>query len=169
MRPRHADAKAEMAEYSRRLKEAMAFQDTIATPPEVQDASTGVKAALQANLGVAQMIVDKVASGDIEGARRSFKTFDATFEALESKMSKVADAIETANRSLSERLDGDGADGRPRDRRRAGLQHHPRGGDAAAQRLPVPQAARRHDQGDSRRCPTASSTCSSPASTISAR
>ncbi len=90
-------SRSEIKEYSAQFEEAIAAQSTLAVPDTVRQAAADVKDALDAYVKSASHMVDLVRSNQIERAQAELADFDASFKALEGRMSSVSDAIEAAN------------------------------------------------------------------------
>ena len=92
-----ADARAEVDEYGGIFRDSIAAQDTLDLPADVRIAVSALAGPLNDYIAGAEHIVDRAKSGDVAGAQGDLAAFDATFKALEGKMSDVSDAIEAAN------------------------------------------------------------------------
>ena len=92
-----ADARAEVDEYGGIFRDSIAAQDQLDLPADVRTAVAALTEPLDAYIKVAEDIVDRAKGGDVVGAQGDLAAFDATFKALEGKMSDTSDAIEAAN------------------------------------------------------------------------
>ena len=92
-----ADARAEVDEYGGIFRDSIAAQDQLELPADVRTAVAALTEPLDAYIKVAEDIVDRAKGGDVVGAQGDLAGFDATFKALEGKMSDTSDAIEAAN------------------------------------------------------------------------
>jgi methyl-accepting chemotaxis protein len=92
-----ADARAEVDEYGGIFRDSIAAQDQLDLPADVRTAVAALTEPLDAYIKVAEDIVDRAKGGDVVGAQGDLAGFDATFKALEGKMSDTSDAIEAAN------------------------------------------------------------------------
>ncbi|MEO6014902.1 MAG: methyl-accepting chemotaxis protein [Devosia sp.] len=97
------DARAEVDEYGGNFVAAIAAQDKLTLPAAIRTPLKDLAAPLDLYLKAAVAIVDRALKGDVPGAQADLAAFDATFKALEDKMSAVADAIEAANAQASDR------------------------------------------------------------------
>jgi methyl-accepting chemotaxis protein len=91
------DARGEVDEYGGNFRAAIADQDHLALPGDVRTAIDGLATPLDNYISAAAHIVDRALGGDVAGAQAELAEFDASFKALEGKMSDVSDAIEAAN------------------------------------------------------------------------
>ncbi|MBN9347085.1 MAG: methyl-accepting chemotaxis protein [Devosia sp.] len=92
-----ADARVEVDEYGGMFRAAIAAQEELSLPADIRSAVTALGEPLDAYITAAAHIVDRAIGGDVLGAREELSAFDASFKALEGKMSDVSDAIEAAN------------------------------------------------------------------------
>jgi len=92
-----ADARVEVDEYGGTFRAAIAAQEELSLPADIRSAVTALGEPLDAYITAAAHIVDRAIGGDVLGAREELSAFDASFKALEGKMSDVSDAIEAAN------------------------------------------------------------------------
>jgi len=92
-----AAATDEIRQYSADMRAAIAAQDSFNVPADVHAAVNGVLDPLDAYLKKAEQVVATVAAGNVTEAIAALPDFNASFKALEDKMSAVSDAIEAAN------------------------------------------------------------------------
>ena len=97
------DAQNEIIEYSADFRQAIEAQKPLDLPPDVRSAIDGLSAPLDDYIKGASAVVDKAASGDIDGAKAGLPAFDEKFKALEGKMSDASDSIQAFNDQLDTR------------------------------------------------------------------
>ncbi|WP_291392754.1 methyl-accepting chemotaxis protein [Devosia sp.] len=91
------EAAAEIKQYGDEMRAAIATQEGLDVSATVREAVTGVLEPLDAYLSKAEQVVGAVVQGNMGGAKNALPDFDATFKALQDRMSAVSDAIEAAN------------------------------------------------------------------------
>jgi methyl-accepting chemotaxis protein len=91
-----ADSRAEVDEYGGEFRAQIAAQKALDLPADVRAAIDGLAAPLESYISGAAKVVE-LAQIDVAGAQADLGAFDASFKALEDRMSAASDAIEPAN------------------------------------------------------------------------
>ena len=91
------DSGDEVAEYGAALREAVATQQTLDIPDAIRQQAAEAAAPLESYVSLAEAVVGEVKVGRFASIGDQLAAFDAAFEALETQMSDVSDAIAAAN------------------------------------------------------------------------